>query len=99
MHANGRALLLICAFPSQVWLEAEKLKDVFASVDNDLVAANLQRLQVAMRKARIGPHHFAGSTGYGHGDLGRAALDEVSSSSSDTALYKSASCCQVLALL
>ena len=30
------------------------------------------------RRARIGPHHFSGSTGYGHGDLGRAALDEAS---------------------
>ena len=33
--------------------------------------------QAAFRNAQIGPHHFAGSTGYGHGDLGRAALDKV----------------------
>eukprot|EP00882_Tetradesmus_deserticola_P032934 GHRQ01037579.1.p1 GENE.GHRQ01037579.1~~GHRQ01037579.1.p1 ORF type:complete len:146 (+),score=22.22 GHRQ01037579.1:276-713(+) len=31
----------------------------------------------AGRRARIGPHHFLGSTGYGHGDLGREALDQV----------------------
>lgn len=30
-----------------------------------------------MRRHRIGPHHFSGSTGYGHGDLGREAFDEV----------------------
>lgn len=34
-------------------------------------------IQAAFRNAQIGPHHFAGSTGYGHGDLGRAALDKV----------------------
>jgi cystathionine beta-lyase family protein involved in aluminum resistance len=42
------------------------------------VAANLARVQAAFRRARVGPHHFAGSTGYGHGDLGREALDNVS---------------------
>ncbi len=42
-----------------------------------LVAHNLRRVQNAMRNARLGPYHFAGSTGYGHGDLGRSALDEV----------------------
>jgi cystathionine beta-lyase family protein involved in aluminum resistance len=39
------------------------------------VHANLARCQRAFRAARVGPHHFAGSTGYGHGDLGREALD------------------------
>ncbi len=33
--------------------------------------------QGAFRNARIGPHHFAGSTGYGHGDQGRTAMDQV----------------------
>ncbi|KAK9862936.1 hypothetical protein WJX84_008921, partial [Apatococcus fuscideae] len=49
---------------------------VFPQIDA-LVGANIQRVQHAFKKARIGPHHFAGSTGYGHGDLGRAAFDEV----------------------
>lgn len=40
-------------------------------------AVNLQRVQAAMAEERVGPHHFAGSTGYGHGDLGRAAFDQV----------------------
>jgi len=30
-----------------------------------------------MQKFKIGPHHFSGSTGSGHGDLGRAALDDI----------------------
>ena len=30
-----------------------------------------------MQRHRVGPHHFTGSTGYGHGDLGREAFDQV----------------------
>ena len=59
-------------------MEAARLKDAFYAIDSGVVATNLQRVQAALRRARIGPHHFAGSTGYGHGDLGRAALDEAS---------------------
>jgi hypothetical protein len=51
---------------------------VFADIDA-LVGHSLRRVQAAFRRARIGPHHFGGSTGYGHGDMGRAALDQVSS--------------------
>lgn len=39
-----------------------------------------------MQRHRVGPHHFSGSTGYGHGDLGREAFDlvrELSVSSSN----------------
>jgi cystathionine beta-lyase family protein involved in aluminum resistance len=28
----------------------------------------------------VGPHHFQGSTGYGHGDLGRSTLDDIMAS-------------------
>ena len=59
-----------------MWETAERLQPVFAAIDR-LVAHNLRRVQAAFAKSRIGPHHFSGSTGYGHGDLGRAALDEV----------------------
>jgi len=59
-----------------VWGAASALTPHFSAVDR-LVAANLRRVQGAFRNARIGPHHFAGSTGYGHGDQGRTALDEV----------------------
>lgn len=61
---------------AQVDAAAAALRDTFTEIDA-LVAHNLRRVQRAFRAARIGPHHFAGSTGYGHGDLGRAALDEV----------------------
>ncbi|KAK9830077.1 hypothetical protein WJX72_009629 [[Myrmecia] bisecta] len=59
-----------------VWQAAHELQPEFGRIDR-LVAHNLRRVQAAFRRGRIGPHHFAGSTGYGHGDLGRAALDEV----------------------
>lgn len=51
---------------------------MFASIDRS-ICANLARVQRAFRRQRIGPHHFQGSTGYGHGDMGREALDNVSS--------------------
>lgn len=60
-----------------VWSCAEALAPLFAEVDTRLVHANLRRVQAAFREHRVGAHHFAGSTGYGHGDLGRAALDSV----------------------
>jgi cystathionine beta-lyase family protein involved in aluminum resistance len=59
-----------------VWAAAADARPLFDGIDR-MVHANLKRVQQAMRRHRIGPHHFAGSTGYGHGDLGRAALDEV----------------------
>ncbi len=60
----------------QVWDCAAEVRPLFADIDR-LVHHNLKRVQQAFRRARIAPHHFAGSTGYGHGDLGRTALDEV----------------------
>ena len=36
-----------------------------------------QKMIKAFQKARISESHFAGSTGYGYGDRGRDALDEV----------------------
>ncbi|GIM03232.1 hypothetical protein Vretimale_8026, partial [Volvox reticuliferus] len=60
----------------QIWGCAQDLSPVFAKIDW-LVAANVRKVQKAFRDHRIGPHHFQGSTGYGHGDLGREALDSV----------------------
>lgn len=54
----------------------ERLYDSFVDIDC-AAAANLQRVQTAMSEERVGPHHFAGSTGYGHGDVGRDAYDKV----------------------
>ena len=59
-----------------MWQAASAVASEFQDIDL-LVAHNLRRVQNAMRNARLGPHHFAGSTGYGHGDLGRSALDEA----------------------
>ncbi len=71
-----RATLMTNSLGAQVWRVAEDVQPLFQEIDR-LVGFNLARVQSAFRTARIGPHHFAGSTGYGHGDLGRAALDEV----------------------
>lgn len=59
-----------------VWQASQDLQPIFAGIDQ-LVGQNLRRVQSAMRRHRIGPHHFSGSTGYGHGDLGREAFDQV----------------------
>ncbi|DBA77696.1 TPA: hypothetical protein ACH3X2_008398 [Trebouxia sp. C0005] len=59
-----------------VWQASQDLQPTFAGIDQ-LVGQNLRRVQAAMQRHRIGPHHFSGSTGYGHGDLGREAYDEV----------------------
>ncbi len=40
----------------------EEVRPLFADIDR-MVHANLKRVQQAMRRQRIGPHHFAGSTG------------------------------------
>jgi cystathionine beta-lyase family protein involved in aluminum resistance len=37
----------------------------------------LERVLAALAAERVGPHHFASVSGYGHGDLGREALDRV----------------------
>lgn len=62
---------------AQVWQASQDLQPSFAGIDQ-LVGQNIRRVQSAMRRHRIGPHHFSGSTGYGHGDLGREAFDSVS---------------------
>eukprot|EP00897_Mesotaenium_endlicherianum_P004771 jgi/Mesen1/4321/ME000022S03614 len=54
---------------------AELLQKDFAAVDC-MVAHNLDRVLRAYSAARVGSHHFAGTTGYGHNDAGgRQALD------------------------
>ncbi|MBW4696931.1 MAG: methionine gamma-lyase family protein [Aphanocapsa lilacina HA4352-LM1] len=54
----------------------QDLASVFAAVDNR-VKKNLQRVLAAYRTEKIGAHHFAGVSGYGHGDLGRDTLDRA----------------------
>ncbi|KAI9075632.1 hypothetical protein K1719_042432 [Acacia pycnantha] len=53
------------------------LHSEFRSVDN-LVACNTSRVLKAFQNARVGSHHFGGSTGYGHEEAGgREALDQA----------------------
>ncbi|VXD20015.1 conserved hypothetical protein [Planktothrix serta PCC 8927] len=57
--------------------EAEQeLFPIFSGIDTQ-VKHNLQRVLEAFRRYRVGTHHFAGVTGYGHDDLGRQTLDQV----------------------
>ncbi|MBD2538807.1 methionine gamma-lyase family protein [Coleofasciculus sp. FACHB-SPT36] len=57
--------------------EAEKvLFPIFSAIDAT-VKQNLKRVLEAFRHHRVGAHHFAGVTGYGHDDLGRQTLDRV----------------------
>jgi cystathionine beta-lyase family protein involved in aluminum resistance len=57
--------------------EAEQaLLEIFSGIDAQ-VKQNLQRVLNAFREHRVGAHHFAGVSGYGHDDLGRETLDQV----------------------
>ena len=56
---------------------AEKaVTPIFSKIDTQ-VKENLQKTLQAFRDHRVGSHHFASVTGYGHGDLGRQVLDQV----------------------
>ncbi len=63
---------------SSQWLqEAETaLFPIFFEIDAQ-VKKNLERVLAAYRRQRVGVHHFAGVTGYGHDDLGRQTLDQI----------------------
>lgn len=54
----------------------QALLPIFSGIDAR-VKHNLQRVLQAFRDHRVGVHHFAGVTGYGHDDLGRETLDRV----------------------
>lgn len=57
--------------------EAEQaLLEIFYGIDTQ-VKHNLQRVLNAFKDHRVGAHHFAGVSGYGHDDLGRDTLDQV----------------------
>ncbi|HBE20587.1 MAG TPA: aluminum resistance family protein [Cyanobacteria bacterium UBA11149] len=56
---------------------AEKaLFPIFYGIDT-LVKQNLQKVLDSFRRHRVGTHHFASVSGYGHDDLGRQTLDRV----------------------
>ncbi|NDJ17477.1 aminotransferase class I/II-fold pyridoxal phosphate-dependent enzyme [Myxacorys almedinensis] len=54
----------------------QALSETFSEIDAQ-VKKNLHRVLSAYRNHRVGVHHFAGVTGYGHDDLGREVLDRV----------------------
>jgi cystathionine beta-lyase family protein involved in aluminum resistance len=54
----------------------EALLEIFSGIDAQ-VKQNLQKVLNAFRDHRVGAHHFAGVSGYGHDDLGRETLDKV----------------------
>lgn len=57
--------------------EAEQaLSQIFYGIDGQ-VKDNLRRVLTACRRHRVGVHHFASVSGYGHDDLGRQVLDQV----------------------
>ena len=57
--------------------EAEQaLFQIFSGI-GATVKQNLKRVLDAFRHHRVGVHHFAGVTGYGHDDLGRETFDRV----------------------
>jgi cystathionine beta-lyase family protein involved in aluminum resistance len=57
--------------------EAEQaLFQIFSGI-GATVKQNLKRVLNAFRHHRVGVHHFAGVTGYGHDDLGRETFDQV----------------------
>ena len=62
---------------SQQLQAAEKaLVPTFYEIDL-AVKKNLNKVLNSFRRHRVGVHHFAGVTGYGHDDLGRQTLDQV----------------------
>jgi cystathionine beta-lyase family protein involved in aluminum resistance len=57
--------------------EAENiLIPIFSEIDAK-VKQNLKKVLEAFRDHRVGVHHFASVSGYGHDDLGRETLDRV----------------------
>lgn len=53
-----------------------KLAQKFNQID-EIIEHNTAKVISAFTKARVGAEHLTGSTGYGHGDLGRDKLEEL----------------------
>lgn len=54
----------------------QKLLPTFAQIDQQ-VKEHLRKILKAFRDHRVGVHHFASVTGYGHDDMGRDVFDKV----------------------
>lgn len=57
-------------------LSEQALFQIFYGIDLQ-VKKNLEKVLAAFRQFRVGTHHFASVSGYGHSDLGRQTLDQV----------------------
>lgn len=57
-------------------LAESELRPCWAEIDR-LRLHNQRKVLKAFVDHRVGENHFAGTTGYGHGDLGRAAMEAV----------------------
>jgi cystathionine beta-lyase family protein involved in aluminum resistance len=60
----------------QLHIAEQALFPIFSGIDAQ-VKQNLKRVLAAFRRYRVGIHHFASVSGYGHDDLGRQTLDQV----------------------
>ena len=63
---------ILSASKKAIELCGDKLKEI-----DEIQEYNQQKMIKAFQKAQISESHFVGSTGYGYGDRGRDALDEV----------------------
>ena len=54
----------------------ELCRESFLKIE-DITEYNQQKMLAAFAKAGVSESHFAASTGYGYGDRGREALDQV----------------------
>ncbi|TGG85862.1 MAG: aluminum resistance family protein, partial [Aphanocapsa feldmannii 288cV] len=57
--------------------QAQAATAAMAAARTAAVEGHLQRVLAAFRAERLGPHHFASVSGYGHADSGRDSLDRV----------------------
>ncbi|MDB9397678.1 methionine gamma-lyase family protein [Microcystis aeruginosa] len=62
--------------PSLLHRAEKALLPIFSEIDAQ-VKENLRKVLAAFRENRVGVHHFASVSGYGHDDLGRDTLDQV----------------------
>ncbi|MDB9528856.1 methionine gamma-lyase family protein [Oscillatoria sp. CS-180] len=62
--------------PDNFQLSEVALSQIFWEIDIQ-VKTNLSRVLAAMREHKVGSHHFASVSGYGHDDSGRDVLDHV----------------------
>ncbi|MFN3927546.1 MAG: aminotransferase class I/II-fold pyridoxal phosphate-dependent enzyme [Pseudanabaenaceae cyanobacterium] len=61
---------------TQVTEAIASLSSLFAQIDQQ-TQKHLQRVLDAFREHKVGVHHFASVSGYGHNELGRDTLDRV----------------------